>query len=348
MDSSALEIKNHYDAGIPLFTKNAIRRIGQQLGAIQEIPPHTSLNLTLEGIDGNEYQTTVGGGHLLHTTRGDLKWVIVYRSIQSLTVHQDREFRSPETAYLSLGIEACARVLEPSLECGDWLLNRWKHVEREWQASKAYKKLHKTFPTIKPRLVLDKLVAVALRPLAFGEQHWDPTLIQHAHSQESMTQPSQWQQSTIQDAHSQQSMVEHVLVSAIRSNLLQLGIMSASSKLYVQDRAYTQVDRSVLSSTGFNIVNDPDAFLMLDDSSVLVSVDPAIPVKQIVADICRPAIIIWNKARNDEDLLGFYCTDPTSPRVDKMLKKEYKDFEFPVHKDYPDLVMYVRKTAIRK
>ncbi|KAI1345893.1 hypothetical protein F5Y01DRAFT_320293 [Xylaria sp. FL0043] len=348
MDSTALEIKKHYDAGGPLFTRDAIRRISKHLGAIQGIPPHTSLDINLTGINGYAYQITIGGDHFLRPTGEDLKWVVFYRSIQSLTVHTDRKFRCPESAWLSLGIEACARVLEPPPDEQNRLLKGYKHIEREWEASRAYGKLQKAFSTIKTRVVLDKLIAVALGPLAFGEQQWDPSIIQHAQWQQSTSQHSQWPQLTTQYAHSKQSIIQHALVSAIRSNLLQRGIMSASSKLYVQDRSYTQVDRSVLSSTGFKVVSDPDAFLMLDDSSVLVSIDPCIPVKQIVADICRPAIIIWNKARNDEDSLGFYCTDPTSPRVDKMLKKEYKEFEFPVHESYPDLVMYVRKTAIRK
>lgn len=94
-------------------------------------------------------------------------------------------------------------------------------------------------------------------------------------------------------------MIQHTLISALHSRLLQRGILSAESERYVQDPAYTQKDRDVLSPNGFTVLDDPQAFLLLDESSVLVSIGPDIPVKQIVADICRPGMIIWNRGNEE-------------------------------------------------
>ncbi|KAI0433011.1 hypothetical protein F5Y09DRAFT_339005 [Xylaria sp. FL1042] len=319
MASTIQEIKNLYDAGVPLFTKDALRKIAQKLSTVQQTPPHISVPITVTGINGTEYQILAGGDPWL-APEGS-KWVINYRSIQSLTVHKDTQFRNSNTAYLSLGIIACTWVpkvdtlLKNPQPSKEWLLHDFQDRERQWKASKAYEELRTALSAIKTPFVLDKLVAVALGPLVF------------------------------RCAHLEHSMIQSVLVSAIHSNLLERGILSASSKIYVQDPAYTQLDQDVLSSVGFNVIDDPEAFLMLDDSSVLVSISPDIPVKQIVVDICRPAIIIWSKVWDNEESLDFYITDPTSSRVDKMLKEEYYELEFPVHKNYSGLIMYVRKTA---
>ncbi|KAI1311524.1 hypothetical protein F5Y03DRAFT_391611 [Xylaria venustula] len=116
------------------------------------------------------------------------------------------------------------------------------------------------------------------------------------------------------------------------------------------DPAYTELDRDVLTSYGYTVVEDPQGFLMLDDNSVLVSIGPDVLVKQIVADICRPAIIIRTKENFKYEYTDYsfpsviYMTDPSSSRVDKMLKEEYVELEFPSHKSWSGLAMYVKKS----
>lgn len=64
---------------------------------------------------------------------------------------------------------------------------------------------------------------------------------------------------------------------------------------YAQDPAYRSVDREVLNEHGIEVIDDPRAWLEIDDESIVFSVGPNVPVKEIVADIARPAVIIWER-----------------------------------------------------
>lgn len=62
----------------------------------------------------------------------------------------------------------------------------------------------------------------------------------------------------------------------------------------------TSVDREVLVDIGFEMIDDPRGWLETDERSVVCSVAPNVPVKEIVADTARPAIVIWNRVNNDD------------------------------------------------
>ncbi|CEJ58710.1 hypothetical protein PMG11_07358 [Penicillium brasilianum] len=66
-------------------------------------------------------------------------------------------------------------------------------------------------------------------------------------------------------------------------------------KCYAQDPGYRSVDSEVLKEHGIEVINDPRAWLEIDDESIVFSVSPNVPVKEIVADIARPAVIIWER-----------------------------------------------------
>lgn len=69
---------------------------------------------------------------------------------------------------------------------------------------------------------------------------------------------------------------------------------------YIQDPMNTSVDREVLEDIGFEIIDDPRGWLEVDERSVVLSVAPNVPVKEIIADTARPAVVIWNRV-GDED-----------------------------------------------
>lgn len=98
------------------------------------------------------------------------------------------------------------------------------------------------------------------------------------------------------------SMAQHVLVLMLRDFLATAqheasthGDGAAEIKCYAQDPIYTPADEKVLYEAGITVIDDPRAFLEIDDSSVVISCCPDIPVRQIVADLARPALIIWTK-----------------------------------------------------
>ncbi|KAJ9486266.1 hypothetical protein VN97_g7072 [Penicillium thymicola] len=64
--------------------------------------------------------------------------------------------------------------------------------------------------------------------------------------------------------------------------------------LLAQDPDYTEVAETILTNKGFKIVGPHGAggFAEIDDESIVISPFPAAPVKQIIADLARPVLII--------------------------------------------------------
>jgi hypothetical protein len=96
------------------------------------------------------------------------------------------------------------------------------------------------------------------------------------------------------------SNLQHAFVLALREAL---SPSKEGLKCYTQDPLYTGPDKEALALADICVLNDPDAFLEADNNSILLSISPDIAVRQVIADICRPAMIIW-----DRDSLPF----PTS------------------------------------
>lgn len=70
---------------------------------------------------------------------------------------------------------------------------------------------------------------------------------------------------------------------------------------FAQDPVCKKNDIVAAGEHGIKIVEDPDAFLEVDESTVVVTVAPDIAVRQIVFDIARPAVLIWNKVRDQNE-----------------------------------------------
>ena len=70
--------------------------------------------------------------------------------------------------------------------------------------------------------------------------------------------------------------------------------------IIAQDPVYTRDDVTILSHlpVRISIVSDPDGFLAIDESTLVMSLYPNVPVKQIVADLAAegkgPAAMFWN------------------------------------------------------
>jgi hypothetical protein len=68
---------------------------------------------------------------------------------------------------------------------------------------------------------------------------------------------------------------------------------------FAQEPAYHAADKAVLGAEGVVVLDDPRAFLEVDEASVVVSVYPDIPVREVVADIARPAVMIWGRVTDE-------------------------------------------------
>lgn len=100
------------------------------------------------------------------------------------------------------------------------------------------------------------------------------------------------------------SIWQHAMVLSIRDFLLaRCGNTEAKGEVrcFVQDPIYEDVDKVFLNEAGVSVLDDPRAHLEVDETSVVVGVSPMIPLRQIVADIARPAVLIWARV-DDNDI----------------------------------------------
>ncbi|KAI0468693.1 hypothetical protein F4859DRAFT_524217 [Xylaria cf. heliscus] len=289
------EIQTIYDSGTPIFTKDNIRKLGEELQRFQN-GERNSGNIVLNGVNGVDYEVFVKppidrppreNEHL-----GGSKWVINYRSIKTLTTRIHVDYFDFQSAYLPMQICAPIRLLSNSPEYKKPPAPPAEDLEM--------------FATIEIPCSLTKVIALALGPLVLKSQ--------------------------ISERH----VVQHALVSAIHSILIQRGILSMSSKQHVQDPAYTQRDRGILHSAGSTVLEDPQAWLELDENSVLICINSSLPVRDIVADICCPGIIIWDRGGR---------SSPLNLRGTKMMEDEYCEIGFLDHECFGDLVVLVRKST---
>jgi hypothetical protein len=65
---------------------------------------------------------------------------------------------------------------------------------------------------------------------------------------------------------------------------------------------YTEIDWLVLERQRIIIISDSKRFLEVRDSTIVVSIATDIPVRQIVSDLARPAMLVWNRIRHDNSI----------------------------------------------
>lgn len=81
---------------------------------------------------------------------------------------------------------------------------------------------------------------------------------------------------------------------------------------FSQEPKYTSVDKSVLEESGIRVVDDPRALLELDDSSIVFACAADLPLKEIVADFARPAVLIWDRESEDDGEDIVWCAWPSA------------------------------------
>ncbi|KAI1372005.1 hypothetical protein F4677DRAFT_463619 [Hypoxylon crocopeplum] len=114
-----------------------------------------------------------------------------------------------------------------------------------------------------------------------------------------------------------------------------------------QDPAYWPLDKQVLFGAGVHVLEDPVAFLEVDHNSIVVSIDANAPIQQIIADLGRPAAIIWQKlvegVNTPNTAKAREWGDPSSTRVQKMLDNEYTKLELKNHVALKNIILYIRR-----
>lgn len=79
------------------------------------------------------------------------------------------------------------------------------------------------------------------------------------------------------------------------------GIVGGVVHCYTQDPAYADTEKALLAKLGFTVLEDPKGFLEVDEHTLVFSIIPNVPVRQIVADMARPAAMVWDEIEADRE-----------------------------------------------
>ncbi|KAH6842713.1 hypothetical protein B0I37DRAFT_436465 [Chaetomium sp. MPI-CAGE-AT-0009] len=319
-------IRAKYDAGVPFITKDLLRDV------VRELENNSNETVAVTGLDGRavHFPIETGKEYRYHPYEpGNLcirtKPLLRYKSIQWLLA-DDLDLFSVQHAYLPVELAHAtvvrniqtSEVVSFAPACDYATASReFEQAKQSLEGSAQFAQFKSTLASVAIPPGITKIVALACS---------------------TMTWPD--------DGRCFASMAQHILALTIRDILTSGYAMGAPGesrpeiKCYAQDPIYTPIDEQVLGEAGFTLVDDPRGFIEVDEASVLISFYPDIPIKQIVADIARPALIIWNKAD-----LTTASADPESPRVHQMMG-EYIELPFPAHVDWEpfgNLAIYARK-----
>jgi hypothetical protein len=143
------------------------------------------------------------------------------------------------------------------------LTNHFIKIQHEWLATEHYATFKQVLLSAKFPMGINKIVGYALGSYyAFGKV-WE-----------------------------KRSLLQHALILLLR-DILSFNDGRGEVKCFLQDPIYDLEEKKTHEALGMTVVDDPEGFLIVDDESVVVSIAPNVPVKQIVLDLCRPAGIIW-------------------------------------------------------
>lgn len=146
------------------------------------------------------------------------------------------------------------------------LVEYFREQIKAWKESDMCKRLEQTLNTSAAAHEITKIVGLALGPISYNDS-------------------------------SNRSAFQHALLLTLRDWLLK---RKGDLACYSQDPRYKSVDRSILGDYGIEVIEDPRAWLEIDEASIVFSCAPNVPVKEIVADIARPAVVIWERVGNED------------------------------------------------
>jgi hypothetical protein len=133
--------------------------------------------------------------------------------------------------------------------------------ERKWLRSIPYTTLRKQLSSSVAPLDINKIVAFGLGSLRCGE-------------------------------YASRSHTQHAALLTMASIIEK--VTGQNVQCFTQDPAYNEVDQEFLRNQRITVLNDPHGFLKIDANTLVFSVCPNIPVKQVTVDMARPAIMIWD------------------------------------------------------
>ncbi|OGM49605.1 pyruvate decarboxylase [Aspergillus bombycis] len=323
-------IRKLYEAGVPFFTKEQLRDLSRQL---KEAETSETREILITGLEGTQETFEVRTGVTRAGSEPGTEWVlkapaIEYRTFGFLTSY--RAYQMDGYSDLSLRVlhymelrDEVTKELRPGFR---YVVDSVQAIEESfttciqtWEASESYKQLQKIVESRENLPPITKIVALALGTMQpRSTENWD-------HRPE-------YQHALI--------LTLHRIVSNCQ------GETADKIECFAQDPAYTVIDKSILERYDVTILDDPDAFVEIDDSTIVLTFAPDVPVRQIVADIARPAMMIWNTCEDEIWLHNGreqFMTDPFSPRLRNMMKA-YDRVEFLSDEErFGEVAIFIRR-----
>ncbi len=145
-------------------------------------------------------------------------------------------------------------------------------MRQRWEASEPCKQLRSALVSAKTPFDIGKIMGLACAPMVSSHQE-------------------QW---------ARRSAFQHALILALRDILGKMNGNIDRIICYAQDPAYTKNDESVLQGSGITVLDGPQAFLEVDGSTVVISCAANVPAKQIISDLARQAVMIWDRIYENE------------------------------------------------
>ena len=145
-----------------------------------------------------------------------------------------------------------------------------------------------------------------------------------------------------------ESIIQHLAACSIAKELTIIyeeagRPLNAPIQIFAQDPDYTENDKRLLSCLNppIRVINDPEGFLAIDQSTLVMSCYPTVPIKQIIGDLavamnsCGPAALLlnnadWDTAHGGVDVVTYqwadivYFSNPGSQRATDMLGHFHK------------------------
>jgi hypothetical protein len=153
----------------------------------------------------------------------------------------------------------------------------WEETKHNWINSRTYKQLLENLSTIQCPPNANKLICFGLGSLDGSDEE---VLKELARSD---------------DLPIRAAMTQHLAAQTMAS-VFGAQIGRPPLRIMAQDPAYAPAQVEFLTEVGIEVVPGIGAlgFTYVDDDSIVFSCSPDVPVKQIVADIAKPAGMIWN------------------------------------------------------
>ncbi|KAF2754892.1 hypothetical protein EJ05DRAFT_503835 [Pseudovirgaria hyperparasitica] len=314
-------IQSWYRSGARIFEREAIEGLMKQLRALDG----EAGTVSIRGLDGREVEFVVETGSTIpigpkHEYIVESPF-IYYFTFQSLTTITDMSV--PRIAYCSLRIyhyvslrdklthEIINEVPEKLVDV-DECEAHFMAVMKSLEASHQLKLLHAIVKAANASAPIRQIVAFAC-----GNISWD------------------LMEGQVRSAS------QHALILSLQR------LLGNQVQCFAQDPEYTEADMAVLVKHGITILNNPEAFLKVDTSTLVISCSAEVPVKQVTLELTRPAIMFWDRMKEADP--KYLWADADSPRTLELLQSSYDEYDCVADQErFGQAVLYVKRATAEK